>query len=171
MTTIERNRHVYTDGGEEETIRVVAYNLKSPEEVEQLGHELLRAAVEWRAEIETRGPPGPPAFKTFDFISWTGGRKRIASWVEHPWALVRRGGGASVAFLVQEQGDRFKAWIVSAKLENGAYRWKCRFECSSAVETRDLIQAFPCTLPDSPTLGDIEFARARARVSMAAPSA
>ena len=96
-------RHIYTDGHEEESIYLSGCSLKSPEEVEQLGHELLQAAVEWRADIETRGPPGPPAFKTFDFISHLGGRSnRIASWVEHPWALIRHGGGTSIAFLVKE---------------------------------------------------------------------
>src|SRR6516165_6562538 len=123
---IERNRYVRTDGSEEESVYVSAYNLKSPDEVEQLGHDLLRAAVEWRAEIETRGPPGPPTFKTFDFIRY-GGRNTIASWVEHPWALVRHGGGTSIAFLVKEDGPRLKAWIVSAKFENGEHQWKCRF--------------------------------------------
>ena len=158
-------RHIYTDGHEEESIYLSGCSLKSPEEVEQLGHELLQAAVEWRADIETRGPPGPPAFKTFDFISHLGGRSnRIASWVEHPWALVRMGRGTSIAFLVKA-GDRgsFKAWIVSVKFENREFRWKCRYEGSSTIEARDLIEIFPYTLPDFPTLGDIENAREKTR--------
>src|SRR5262249_13003084 len=79
------------------------------------------------------------------------------------WALVRVGGGTSIAFLVEAGNGSFKAWIVSVKFEDREYRWKCRFQSSSTVEARDLIQVFPYTLPDSPTLGDIENAREKAR--------
>jgi hypothetical protein len=161
---IRRTKHVHMDGREEEHLYISVHSLESPEEVEQLGHKLLQAALEWRTEIETRGPPGPPAFKTFDFVRYNGnGRTKIASWVEHPWALVRHGTGTSVAFLVQEDHRGFKAWIVSVKYANCEHRWKCRFEFSSTVEPRDLIKAFPHSLPYSPTIGDIEAARLLAR--------
>jgi hypothetical protein len=168
---IRRSRNVHIDGTEEEYIHLVNYALKSPKEVEQLGHELVQAALEWRAEIEKRGPPGPPPYKTFDFNSHSGGGpKKIASWVEHPWALVRDGGGTSIAFLVEEvkeENRHFKAWIV--KFENGEHRWKCKSEGTSRIETRDLIQTFPYTLPDSPPLGEIKLARKEALASRAAP--
>jgi hypothetical protein len=163
--TVNRRKQIQTDGTEYEFIIVGAASLNNPEATEQLGRDLLQAAAEWRAEIETRGPPEAPAYKVFEFANWTGGRcNRVASWIEHPWALVRVGGGTSIAFLVKA-GDRenFKAWIVSVKFENREHRWKCRYECSSTVEARDLIQVFPHTLPDSPTLGDIENAREKAR--------
>jgi hypothetical protein len=161
--TITRNKWVETDGTEHEFIRVGS-SLNNPEATEQLGRDLLRAAAEWRAEIEARGPLAAPAYKVFEFASWIGGRNKVASWIECPWALVRFGGGTSIAFLVKA-GDRgsFKAWIVSVKLENREYQWKCRFECSSAIEARDLIQVFPYILPDYPKLGDIEKAREKAR--------
>src|SRR5262249_31220014 len=102
--------------------------------------------------LETRGPPGAPTFKTFDFISQAGGRNRIASWVEHPWGLARHGTGTSPVFLVKEEGQGFKAWIVSVKLEK-EHRWKCRFDSPSRMEGSDLIETFPYALPDSPTVG------------------
>ena len=160
---IRRNRHVRTDGSEEEYLLVSTRSLNSPEDAEQLGHELLQAAREWRAEIETRGPSDVPTFKTFDFISCAGGRNKIASWVEHPWALARHGIGTSPVFLVKEEGQGFKAWLLSVKLENREHRWKCRFESASKIEKSDLIYTFPCPLPYSPTVGDIESARHRAR--------
>jgi len=162
--TINRHKQINTDGTENEYIIVGTSSLNNPEKAEQLGRDLLQAAAEWRAEIEARGPPGAPAYKVFEFISWTGGRNRIARWIEHPWALVRMGGGTSIAFLVKA-GDRgsFKAWIVSVKFENREHRWKCRSEGSSTIEARDLIQVFPIPLPYSPTLGDIENAREKAR--------
>jgi hypothetical protein len=87
--TIDRRRYIHTDGTEEEYIFVGTSNLNNPEATEQFGHDLLQAAAEWRAEIETRGPPGVPAYKVFEFVHYHGGRHvRIASWVEHPWALV-----------------------------------------------------------------------------------
>ena len=161
--TINRRKYINTDGTEHEFI-FVQVSLDNPETTEQFGHDLLQAAAEWRAEIEARGLPGAPAYKVFEFAKWTGGRERIASWVEHPWALVRMGRGTSIAFLVKA-GDRgsFKAWNVSVKFENPEYRWKCRFECSSTIEARDLIEVFPYTLPDFPKLGDIESAREKAR--------
>ena len=161
--TINRRKYINTDGTEHEFI-FVQVSLDNPETTEQFGHDLLQAAAEWRAEIEARRLPGAPAYKVFEFAKWTGGRERIASWVEHPWALVRMGRGTSIAFLVKA-GDRgsFKAWIVSVKFENPEYRWKCRFECSSTIEARDLIEVFPYTLPDLPKLGDIESAREKAR--------
>jgi len=163
--TIERHKRINTDGTEHEYIHVGYSNFDNPEVAEQLGRDLLQAAAEWRAELEARGAPGTPAYKVFEFAGWTGGGcNRIASWIEHPWALVRIGKGTSIAFLVKA-GDResFKAWIVSIKFENREYRWRCRFECSSTIEARDLVQVFPYTLPDSPTLGDIENAREKAR--------
>ena len=162
--TINRRKWIETDGTDHEFIRIDDRNLDDPETTEQLGRDLLQAAAEWRAEIEARGSPGAPAYKVFEFASCCGGRNKVASWIERPWALVRIGGGTSVAFLVKA-GDRgsFKAWIVSVKFENREHRWKCRFEHSSTVEARDLIQVFPYTLPDSPTLGDIENAREKTR--------
>jgi hypothetical protein len=165
--TIDRRRYIHTDGTEEEFISVSS-RLDNPEATEQLGRNLLQAAVEWRREIETRGPPGVPAYKIFEFASCYGGnRKVVASWIEHPWALVRLGKGTAIAFLVKEEqvfaGRRYRGWIVSAKIENGRHHWKCRFEGTSTVETRDLIQIFRYALPDSPTLGDIESAREKAR--------
>jgi hypothetical protein len=160
---IQRRRHVRIDGSEDEYIFVSTCSFRSPEQVDVLAHDLLRAAGEWRTEIATRAPPGAPAFKTFDFISWTGGRQKIASWLEHPWALARYGKGTSPVFLVKEASRGLHAWIVSLKLlERGEHQWKCRFERSSTVETRDLITTFPYTLPNSPTLGDLEFARRKA---------
>ena len=161
--TINRRKYINTDGTEHEFI-FVQVSLDNPEMTEQFGRDLLQAAAEWRAEIEARGPSGEPAYKVFEFAKWTGGRERIASWVEHPWALVRMGRGTSIAFLVKA-GDRgsFKAWIVSVKFENHEYRWKCRFEHPSTIEARDLIEIFPYTLPDFPTLGDIENAREKTR--------
>jgi hypothetical protein len=88
--------------------------------------------------------------------------------VEHPWALVRRGGGTSIAFLVKEEGRGFKAWMV--KFEIGQHRWENRSRRPSKVEARNIIQTFPHTLPDSPTLKDIELAREKARASSGAPT-
>jgi hypothetical protein len=164
----QRRKHVHTNGLEEEYIFISPDSLKSPGEVEQLGCELLQAAQEWRAEIEARGPPGPPAFKTFDFIRYNGnGRIEVASWIKHPWALIRHGAGTAVAFLVKKESRGFKAWIVSVKYESCEHKWKCRFEYSSAVDACDLIATFPYTLPDSPTLGDVERARNEARSAAA----
>jgi hypothetical protein len=161
--TINRRKYSNTDGTEHEYI-FVQVSLDNPEVTEQFGRDLLQAAAEWRAEIEARGPPGALAYKVFEFASCTGGRNKVASWIERPWALVRFGGGTSIAFLVKA-GDRgsFKAWIVSVKFENHEFRWKCRFECSSTIEARDLIEVFPYALPDFPKPGDIENAREKAR--------
>jgi hypothetical protein len=160
---IRRHRFINTDGSENEYVRVSTCNFYTPEQVELLSYDLQRAAREWRAEIATRGPPGPPSFKTFDLISSAGGRNRIASWVEHPWALARHGTGTSPVFLVKEEGQCFKAWLLSVKLENREHRWKCRLESASKIEKSDLIYTFPRSLPYSPTVGDIEFARNCAR--------
>src|SRR5262245_54015588 len=159
--TIERRRYIHTDGTEDEFLFIGAASLNNPEAAEQFGRDLLQAAADWRAEIEARGPPGVPAYKVFEFAScYDGSRNRIASWVEHPWALVRLGKGTSIAFLVKaEARGSFKAWIVSVKFEAREHRWKCRFDCSSTIEARDLIQIFPIPLPYSPSLGDIENAR------------
>ena len=161
--TIKRRKYIHTDGTEEEFI-FVQVSLNNPEATEQFGRDLLQAAAEWRAEIEARGPPGALAYKVFEFTRWTGGCHRIASLIERPWALVRFGGGTSIAFLVNA-GNRgsFKAWIVSVKFENHEFRWKCRFECSSTIEACDLIEVFPYALPDFPKPGDIENAREKAR--------
>jgi hypothetical protein len=162
--TIARNKWIETDGTEHEFINGGYANFDNPEAAEQFGRDLLQAAAEWRAEIEARGPPGAPAYKVFEFTKWTGGRVRIASWIEHPWALVRMGRGTSIAFLVKA-GNRgsFKAWIVSVKIENREHQWKCRYEGSSTIEARDLIKVFPISLPYSPTLGDIENVREKTR--------
>jgi len=171
--TINRRRHIHTNGTEDEFI-FVSESLNNPEATEQLGRDLLQAAAEWRAEIEARGPPGPPAYKVFEFVSWNGNRNRVASWIEHPWALVRFGKSKStvIVFLVKEEqtyaGRRYKAWIVFAKFENGRHYWKCRFERSSTVEPGNLIHMFPYTLPDSPTIGDIAHARDEAWIKSVA---
>src|SRR5262249_33073036 len=169
--TINRRKWIETDGTEHEFINGGYANFDSPEAAEQFGRDLLQAAAEWRAEIEARGPSGAPAYKVFEFAKWTGGRERIASWVEHPWALVRFGGGTSIAFLVKaEDRGRFKAWIVSVKVKNHEYQWKCRFEYASTIEARDLIEVIPYTLPDYPRLGDIENAREKARALVGSAS-
>jgi hypothetical protein len=163
---MEIKKYVDIDGSEVEFTNVSGY-FKSPDEVEQFAHELLQAAFEWRADRETRAP-GPPTFKTFDFSCRYPGCDKIASWLEHPWALVRRGGGTSIAFLVKEEGRGFKAWMV--KFEIGEHRWENRSHRPSKVEARDIIQTFPHTLPDSPTLKDIELAREKVRASRGAPT-
>src|SRR5262245_27198267 len=114
--TINRRKWVETDGTEHEFIDGGYANFDNPEAAEQFGHDLLQAAAKWQAEIEARGPIGALPYKVFEFTSWGGGRNRIASWVEHPWALVRAGAGTSIAFLVKarDRGD-FNAWIVSVK--------------------------------------------------------
>jgi hypothetical protein len=167
--TVNRRKQIQTDGTEYEFIIVGAASLNNPEATEQLGRDLLQAAAEWRAEIEARGPPGAPAYKVFEFTSWNGHPHRVASWIEQPWALVRLGKGTAVAFLAKEE-QVFAGRIVSAKIENGRHHWKCRFEGTSTVETRDLIQIFRYALPDSPTLGDIESAREKARALVEAVS-
>jgi hypothetical protein len=89
---------------------------------------------------------------------------KIATWVEHPWGLVRIGKGTSVAFLVKEQNafGSYQAWIVAAeKNVDGRLRWKRRFETSTTVDQRNLIHVFPCALPHSPSFGDLEYARLR----------
>jgi hypothetical protein len=159
----------HIDGREEDFTTVVAYGLKSPEEVEQLGREVLQAAAEWRAEIEARNPPGPPIYKVHNFINSYGRPQTIATWVERPWGLAVLGKGTSPIFLVKERksqfGPEFEGWMVSLQLKNGELLWKCRFENTSTVGPRDLIQILPYSLPDTPTSGDIELARKQARES------
>jgi hypothetical protein len=107
-------------------------------------------------------------------FSHYGSDTKIATWVEHPWALVRVGKGTSVVFLVKEQNafGSYQAWIVVAeKNVDGGLRWKRRFETSATVNQCDLIHVFQCALPYSPSQGDLELARlkyartARARAS------
>ena len=99
---VHRHRWVELDGTEHEEVRVRnAYNL-SVDDVEALGHEALKVAAEWQQEIAERVPT-PPTHKVFAFTSCNGRDTKIATWVEHPWALVRFGNGTMVAFLVKEQ--------------------------------------------------------------------
>ena len=96
--------------------------------------------------------------------------RKIATWVERPWALVRVGKGTSVVFLVKEHAlnSTFQAWIVAAEKDaNGALRWKRRFETPTTVTQRDLIYVFPISLPYSPSSGDLEYARAEAHARSA----
>jgi hypothetical protein len=161
-SSIQRRRYVRQDGQEEEFILVSTGSFESPESVEQFGRELLQAASDWRAELATRDPPGEPAFKTFDFVRPSGGRHTIASWIEHPWALARHGGGTAPVFLVKAADHgAFSGWIVSVKLENREHRWRCRYDCASKIEARDLIHTFPYMLPRHPTTSDIDWARQR----------
>jgi hypothetical protein len=159
---IRRNKRVELDGTEREEARVRdAYNL-GVDELEALGHEALHVAAEWRKEIAERVPT-PPAHKVFAFSHY-GSDTKIATWVEHPWALVRIGKGTSVAFLVKEQNalGSYQAWIVAAeKNVDGGLRWKRRFETPATVNQRDLIHVFRCALPYSPSFGDLEHARAK----------
>jgi hypothetical protein len=157
---IQRNKWVELDGTEREGAYIRdTYNL-SADELEALGHEALHVAAEWRKEIAARVPT-PPTHKVFTF-SCDSSDQKIATWVEHPWALVRIGKGTSVAFLVKERDTfgAYQGWLVSAK-ENigGGLCWKRRFESSTTVDRRNLIHVFPISLPHSPAPGDLEFAR------------
>ena len=165
---VQRTRWTETDGTEQEKARVHAYNLGA-DELEALGHEALQVAAQWRQDIAERVPT-PPAHKVFAF-SCNGRDTKIATWVEHPWALVRFGNGTSVAFLVKEQNipGSYQAWIVAPEKDvngrlrwDGGLRWKRRFETSATVDQRDLLHVFPCALPWSPSEGDLEYARLRA---------
>ena len=77
-------------------------------------------------------------------------RDEIATWVAHPWALVRVGKGTSVAFLVKGQ-DRLGAYqariAVAEKNGDGTLRWKRRYESATTVNQRDLLHVFPRALP------------------------
>jgi hypothetical protein len=166
---IQRNKWVELDGTEHEGAHVRhAYNL-NPNELEALGHEALHVAAEWRKEIAERVPT-PPTHQVFTFDCHSSGDRKIATWVEHPWALIRLGKGTSVAFLVKEHGlnGSYQAWIVSAeKGVNGALRWKRRFETPTTVNQHDLVHVFRCALPYSPSSGDLEYARAEAHARSA----
>jgi hypothetical protein len=158
---VQRTKWTQIDGTEREEARINTYNL-GVDELETLGHEVLRVAAEWRKEIAERVPT-PPIHKVFGFSRYGGDDEKIATWVEHPWTLVRVGKGTSVAFLVKEQNTPglYQAWIVSAeKNGGGGLRWKRRFEGSTTVDQRNLIHVFPIPLPHSPSLGDLELARA-----------
>jgi hypothetical protein len=158
---VQRTKWTELDGTEREKARVHAYNL-SADELEALGHEALRVAAEWRKETTERVPT-PATHRVFTF-SCHGSDTKIATWVEHPWALVRIGKGTSVVFLVKEQNafGSYQAWIVAGEKDlNGGLRWKRRFETSTTVNQRDLIHVFPCALPYSPSRGDLEYARLR----------
>jgi hypothetical protein len=162
---ITRIKWTQTDGTEREHIRVSVCNLERPEDVEQLGRGLLQAAAEWRAEIEHRGPSGPPTFKTFAFNRcYDGSTQNIATWIEQPWALVRHGSGTAIAFLVRNLPlGGTSAWIVSAKFKNREHHWTCRYQTTHTVSSADILHVFPCALPWSPTLGDIESTREKVR--------
>ena len=159
---IRRNKRVELDGTEREEAHVRdAYNL-GVDELEALGHEVLHVAAEWRKEIAERVPT-PPTHKVFTFSCY-GSDKKIATWMEHPWALVRIGKGTSVAFLVKEQNalGSYQAWtVVAEKNVDGGLRWKRRFESSITVDQHNLIHVFPISLPWSPSFGDLEYARLR----------
>jgi hypothetical protein len=158
---VQRTKWAELDGTEREEARVHTYHL-SVDELETLGHEALHVAAEWRQEIAERVPT-PPTYKVFTF-SRDDRDTKIATWVEHPWALVRIGKGTSVAFLVKEQRipGSYQAWIVVAeKKPDGTLRWKRRFEYATTVTQRDLVHVFPCPLPYSPSQGDLEYVRLR----------
>ena len=169
---VQRTKWNTADGTEHEAAHVRGCSL-NVDELEALGHEALRVAADWRKEIAERAPT-PPAYKVFPFIGYYGGDKNIATWIERPWAFVRFGKGTSIAYLVKARetfgGSTFQAWIVSAKKDadgrpcyaDGKLRWKHRFEATSTIDQRDLIRVFPYLLPDSPTIGDLEAARAEA---------
>lgn len=159
---VQRHKWNELDGTAHEKARIRdGYNL-GVDELEALGHEALHVAAEWRQEIAERVPT-PPTYQVFTFSCGYSDRK-IATWVEHPWALVRVGKGTSVVFLVKGHAlnSSFQAWIVVAeKGVNGALRWKRRFETPTTVTHRDLIHVFPISLPYSPSSGDLEYARAK----------
>jgi hypothetical protein len=161
---VQRTKWTQIDGTEREHayLRAGGFNV---DELEALGHEVLRVAAEWRQEIAERVPT-PPTHKVFTFSHY-GDDVKIATWLRLPWTLVRIGRGTSVAFLVKEQTTpgSYQAWTVSAeKGVNGALRWKRRFETPTTVNQRDLVHVFQCALPYSPSSGDLEHARAEARV-------
>jgi hypothetical protein len=160
---VHRIKWTQTDGTEREHA-YIRDTFGSSDELEALGHEALRVAAEWRQEIAERIPT-PPTYKVFTF-NYNGRDENIATWVEHPWALVRFGKGTSVAFLVKGP-DAFGSYqeariAVAEKDPNGSLRWKLRYESASTVSRRDLVLVFPCALPDSPSVGDLEYARLRA---------
>ena len=164
---VRRNKWTELDGTERERAYVRdTYNL-GVDELEALGHEALAVAAEWRKEIAER-VPAPPTHKVFEFTGGYYGNStttKIASWVEHPWALIRVGNGTAVVFLVKELNNpgTFQAWTVAAKQNlNGTLQWKCRFETMTTVNQRELIHVFPISLPWSPSSGDLEYARLRA---------
>ena len=159
---IRRNKWVERDGTEREGAYVRGTHNLGVDDLEALGHEALHVAAEWRKEIAERIPT-PPTHKVFTFDRY-GSDQKIATWVEHPWALVHIGKGTSVAFLVKEQNasGSYQAWIIVAEKDvSDRPRWKCRFESSTTVYQRDLVFVFPYTLPESPSLGDLEYARLR----------
>ena len=156
---VKRTKWTQIDGTEREHayLRTDRFNV---DELEALGHEVLRVAAEWRKEI-AECIPTVPNHRVFTF-SHHGDDVKIATWVEYPWALVRFGKGTSVVFLVKEQNTpgSYQAWIVAAEKDADCkLRWKCRFEGSTTVDQRDLIHVFRCALPYSPSLGDLELAR------------
>ena len=158
---VQRTKWTQIDGTEREHAYLRTDRL-NVDELEALGHEVLRVAAAWRKEIAERVPT-PPTHKVFTFSCY-GSDAKIATWIEHPWALVPIGKGTSVAFLVKEQTafGSYQAWIVVAeKNADGRLRWKRRFESSATVNQRDLIHVFPCALPWSPSQGDLEYARLR----------
>jgi hypothetical protein len=157
---VHRIKWTQTDGTEREHA-YIRDTFGSVDELEAVGHEALQVAAEWRQEIAERVPT-PPAHKVFSFYRY-GGDTKIATWVEHPWALVRVGRGTSVAFLVKEQSNSgsFQAWIVvGEKQADGSLRWKCRFDYATTINRSDLLHVFLCALPWSPSQGDLEHARA-----------
>lgn len=159
---IRRNKWTELDGTEREGAYIRDTHNLGVDELEALGHEALRVAAEWRKEIAERVST-PPTHQVFIF-NYHGNDAKIATWVEHPWALMRIGKGTSVIFLVKEQSalGSYQAWIVAAEKDvNGGLRWKRRFETSTTVNQRDLVHVFRCALPHSPSRGDLEYARLR----------
>lgn len=164
---IQRIKWAKLDGTAHEEAYICAEYHIGVDELEALGREALQVAAEWRKDIAERAPT-PPTHKVFAFINYFGSASdtKIATWVEHPWALVRVGKGTSLAFLVKEGNTpgSYQAWVVVAKEKaDGGLQWKCRFEYPTTVDQRDLLYVLPCALPYSPTLGDLEYARANAQ--------
>ena len=99
---VRRVKWTQTDGADREHA-YIRDTFGSVDELEALGHEALRVAAEWRREIAERVPT-PPTYKVFSFSHY-GNDEKIASWVEHPWGLVRFGKGTSIVFLIKEQSS------------------------------------------------------------------
>ena len=155
---VQRTKWTQIDGTEREHayLRTDRFNV---DELEALGHEVLRVAPVGGRKLRNAFQRYLP---TRSYVSHHGDDVKIATWVEHPWALVRVGKGTSVVFLVKEQNTpgSYQAWIVAAEKDADCkLRWKCRFEGSTTVDQRDLIHVFRCALPYSPSLGDLELAR------------
>ena len=140
---VQRHKWNELDGTAHEKARIRdGYNL-GVDELEALGHEALHVAAEWRQEIAERVPT-PPTHQVFTFSCGYSDRK-IATWVELPWALVRIGKGTSVVFLVKGKPSPARIRLGRCRpkrVVNGALRWKRRFETPTTVNQRDLIHVF-----------------------------